>query len=129
MPIDYSKYPLDWHSRIRPAVLERAKNCCEECGVENHRIIKRESGSYIYVDTHNFTEEDFKVKNLKANGYTKIVLTIAHLDHDASNFDVELDRLRAWCQKCHLAFDLPRHIHKRKYGMNVFKSPTLFDEQ
>ena len=97
MPIDYSKYPPDWNSRIRPAVLERANNCCEECGVENNRIIKRSNDSFVYVETDKWFVDDFKVKSLKANGYTKIVLTIAHLDHDASNFDVDIDRLRAWC--------------------------------
>ena len=54
MPIDYKKYPPNWKTEIRPAVLKRANNSCEFCGVENHSI--RPDG-------------------------TKVVLTIAHLDH------------------------------------------------
>lgn len=34
MPIkDKSLYPADWDTVIRPAVLARAKNRCEQCGV------------------------------------------------------------------------------------------------
>jgi hypothetical protein len=35
MPIDYKKYPANWNE-LREAVLERAKNKCEFCGVENY---------------------------------------------------------------------------------------------
>lgn len=91
MPINYKEYPENWLTEIRPAILERAKNCCEFCGIENYTI--------------------------KENG-TKVILTIAHLDHDKFNNDVNLDRLKALCQKCHLQYDLPRHIANRKYGRN-----------
>lgn len=87
MPIDYSRYPPDWFSRIRPAVLKRAKNCCEFCGVKNYAIIDR--GGKV--------------------GKIKIVLTIAHLDHDPENWKVSLKRLRALCQKCHIRYDRAKH--------------------
>lgn len=35
----------------------------------------------------------------------KVILTIAHLDHDKENSEVSDDRLRAWCQYCHLGYD------------------------
>lgn len=73
MPIDYKKYPLNWLSEIRPRILKRAENKCENCGIGNYVI---------------------------RNG-SKIVLTIAHLDHDADNWNVIDDRLAALCQKCH----------------------------
>jgi hypothetical protein len=39
MPIkDWSLYPKDWKTVIRPAILKRAGNCCEECGVQNYSI-------------------------------------------------------------------------------------------
>jgi hypothetical protein len=41
MPIDYSKYPKNWKTEIRPKILERAKNRCENCGVKNHELILR----------------------------------------------------------------------------------------
>lgn len=41
MPINYKDYPSNWKTEIRPAILERAKNCCESCGVKNHSLIHR----------------------------------------------------------------------------------------
>lgn len=90
MPIDYKEYPPNWKTEIRPAVLARANNRCENCGIENYSLTK--SGS-------------------------KVVLTIAHLDHDKHNHEVRLDRLKALCQRCHLKYDLRRHIENRKYGI------------
>lgn len=94
MPINYKEYPANW-GEIRDRILLRAKNKCEECGLINHSIVARGNGKK-----------------------TKIVLTIAHLDHDKLNHDVKDERLKALCQKCHLAYDLPRHIANRKYGRN-----------
>lgn len=48
--------------------------------------------------------------------FTKIILTIAHLDHDKLNHDVKLDRLKALCQRCHLKYDMSHHVDNRKYG-------------
>jgi 5-methylcytosine-specific restriction endonuclease McrA len=79
MPINYSKYPPNWKSEIRPRILKRAENRCEYCGAENYK-------------PHPVTG-------------SKVVLTIAHLDHDPENWDVKDERLAALCQKCHLAYD------------------------
>ena len=38
MPIDYKKYPSNWKTEIRPAIMERAKNCCEFCGVKHYSV-------------------------------------------------------------------------------------------
>jgi len=46
-------------------------------------------------------------KALFASG--KVVLTVAHLDHDPTNN--EPDNLRAMCQRCHLRLDREQHIH------------------
>ncbi|NJL72858.1 MAG: hypothetical protein HC888_15545 [Candidatus Competibacteraceae bacterium] len=37
----------------------------------------------------------------------KVVLTVAHLDHDPSHADPA--RLKALCQRCHLVLDAPLH--------------------
>lgn len=37
-----------------------------------------------------------------------VVLTVAHLDHDKGNNDPA--NLRALCQRCYLAWDLPHHM-------------------
>ncbi len=99
MPIDYSKYPPNWECEIVPRIKERDGHCCKFCGIEN------------------YTE--------KPNG-TKVVLTIAHLDHDAENHEVSDDRLAALCQACHLQYDQHRHVAKRKYGKDYFTQPRLF---
>ena len=90
MPCDYSIYPPDWDER-RERILVRAGQCrdgsgkivqdacCERCGAENNK-------------PHPETE-------------SRVILTIAHLDHDPENWEVEDDRLMALCQKCHLRYD------------------------
>ncbi|CVK17186.1 hypothetical protein Ga0061079_1201 [Apibacter mensalis] len=95
MPIDYKKYPKNWLSELRPRVIKRAKNKCEFCGIENYSI--------------------------KENG-TKVILTIAHLDHDSENHEVKDERLAALCQACHLKYDLSMHIENRKYGKEFRKN-------
>ncbi len=40
-----------------------------------------------------------------AKNPAKVVLTIAHLDHDETNHQVSMDRLAALCQLCHLRYD------------------------
>ena len=102
MPIDYSKYPKDWKTRIRPQILERALNHCERCGVRNHAHIlrsKRNGAIYEYYygvdDVIGFEKP------------VKVVLTIAHLDHDITNNHPE--NLMALCQRCHLRHDKEHH--------------------
>lgn len=87
MPIDYKKYPPNWLTEIRPRILKRADNKCEveKCGAENYK-------------PHPITG-------------SKVVLTIAHLDHDPENWDIKDERLKAMCQKCHLKYD---RIHREK---------------
>jgi 5-methylcytosine-specific restriction endonuclease McrA len=36
---------------------------------------------------------------------SRVVLTVAHLDHTPENCDPS--NLRAWCQRCHNAYDAP----------------------
>jgi hypothetical protein len=50
------------------------------------------------------------------SGRGKVVLTVAHLwrgpcaDHHAAKVKCgEPDHLKAMCQRCHLAYDLPQH--------------------
>lgn len=117
MPINYKEYPANWKTEIRPAVIERAKNCCESCGVKNHSLIHRFGKGF--KDWQYWPEGmESEAWTLAGKKSTKIILTIAHLDHDKLNHDVDLSRLKALCQKCHLAYDLPHHIRNRKYGRN-----------
>jgi|HubBroStandDraft_5_1064220.scaffolds.fasta_scaffold96376_3 hypothetical protein len=123
MPCNYKDYPPNW-KEIRKRILERANNKCENCGVPNN--------AYIYRYGKNkwdFMPEGHKADVMALDGFkfTKIILTIAHLDHDKRNNEISDDRLRAWCQKCHLSYDLPRHIENRRYGRNFRDNQsTLF---
>ncbi len=104
MPCDYSKYPANWKTEIRPAILARAKNCCELCGVENHAIGYRNEQGTFYEIEQSFAG-DMIAQDAKDEGYKiiKIVLTIMHLDHDTTNNDYS--NLKAGCQKCHNSYD------------------------
>jgi len=112
MPIDYKKYPPNW-SEIRKRILERSENKCECCGLENHSEI------FSYKDFDNKTiwqkEEPHnwlfdKIKKVK------VVLTIAHLDHDETNHNVTDDRLKAMCKLCHLRYDVEeKKLRKRTF--------------
>lgn len=115
MPINYKEYPPNWKTEIRPAVLARAKDCCEECQAPNYALIYRPiKGKSDWILAPEGHESDAMA--LDGVKFSKIILTIAHLDHDKLNHDVKLDRLQALCQRCHLKYDLNRHINNWKYG-------------
>ena len=83
-PENKNRYPKNW-KEIRAAILNRAGNKCEFCGIENGAI--KENGS-------------------------KVVLTIAHLDHTPENCNPE--NLRALCQKCHNTYDAKHRAETRR---------------
>jgi hypothetical protein len=112
MPCDYSKYPINWKKVIVPRILKRAENRCEVCGLENKqtvysiKIYMRTRGRYGYrsIWVRNLPDA-LKIEPLGIMKKIKVILTIAHLDHDEGNWDVQDDRLQAMCQKCHLSYD------------------------
>ena len=77
MPCDYRKYPENWFSEIRPAILKRAGNCCE--GIDRFPKCFAINGEF-HPDTGS-----------------RVVLTIAHMNHDIE--DNRPENLRALCQK------------------------------
>lgn len=91
-PENRARYPENWASEVRPGILKRARDRCE--------------GSPKYPDCR------------ARNGYphpvtgSRVVLTIAHLDHTPEN--CEPSNLRAWCQRCHLAYDADHHRRTRQ---------------
>jgi len=87
-PENKARYPKNWQE-IRAAILERAGNCCEFCGVRNHTYRQNAQGKTV-----------------------RVVLTIAHLDHTPEHCDPS--NLRALCQKCHNAYDAPHRAETRK---------------
>lgn len=93
-PENRKRYPKNW-KQIRAAILTRARYLCEWCGVENHATIERSGNP------------------------TRIVLTIAHLDHTPENCDPE--NLRALCQRCHLDYDRHHHMQNARITRQTAK--------
>lgn len=129
MPIDYSEYPSNWKTEIRPAVLQRANNCCEECGAPNHVLIYRPEKGKADWKLVPGPDEGHAADVMALDGikFVKIILTIAHLDHDKLNHDVRLERLKALCQRCHLIYDKNHHAANRKYGRKHKQNNHRFD--
>ena len=115
MPIDYSRYPANWKTEIVPRIIKRAGNACENCGVDNgaelHSIPLRIRDGERYKIKRIWLSSESDLIRLapwRSGGEVKsvrVVLTVAHLDHDEENHDVKDERLRAWCQYCHLNYD------------------------
>jgi hypothetical protein len=112
MPIDYSKYPENWLTEIRPRILARDKNQCKHCGLINYAVIVRgKNGSFRHISYAEWDQIHTKIKYgghnmttaIKYFGFTKIVLTVAHLDQDITNNEDQ--NLASLCQKCHLTHD------------------------
>lgn len=97
------RYPANWKD-LRRQVLERAGHKCEQCGVQNHVYRSKISGQ-VSADPDALVAE--------SNEITYIVLTIAHLEHDELE-TTDITRLRAWCQKCHLAYDHEHHMNNAR---------------
>lgn len=89
-PENRARYPKNWKSEIRPAILKRANDRCEFCGRKNH--------SYVL--------------NEKTGKMVMVVLTVAHLDHQPENCDPS--NLRALCQACHNRYDAKHRAETRR---------------
>ncbi|MCL5994496.1 MAG: hypothetical protein M1546_00380 [Chloroflexi bacterium] len=85
MPMKPGRYPPDWPV-ISARIKARAGHRCERCGVPD--------GAFVYRPAKGRT--------------VRIVLTVAHLDHDTThNDDMNLACL---CQRCHLNHDRRRNL-------------------
>lgn len=124
-PENKARYPKDW-PQISKAIRERAKNSCEKCGAPNGNTVLRGTSEDYHglpcyavpaplgsIGAHVFSADtgdvlDARVvADLEREGWkpVKIVLTVAHLDHQPENCAPE--NLRAWCQRCHNIYDMP----------------------
>jgi hypothetical protein len=125
MPINYQEYHPKWKLISKLIRFNRAKNKCEWCGINNGAVVKRNTnGSFRFpcATEWNMIHSRIKYSNsntnesLKYHGFTKIVLTVAHIDHNKQNN--RFINLAALCQRCHLNHDLKQHINNRRYGRN-----------
>lgn len=87
-PQNKARYPANWKHISEDIRFHRANNRCEVCGVPN----------YVWVNS--------KTRELclsGEDGAIRIILTVAHLDHQPENCDYS--NLMAMCQKCHNNYD------------------------
>jgi hypothetical protein len=98
---------------IRERILERAKNCCEQCGAPDRVSVLRVRGAWRNPATRTWRDKDAIVQDWDpmfeqvSPRTVVIVLTIAHLDNNPyHNAD---DNLAALCQWCHLHHDVALH--------------------
>ena len=137
MPCDYRLYPKDWKA-IRLRILERDGYCCKECGVGNGAVGYRDKDGKFYLwsyiedclENHGRDLFDDVLSNcFDKNGNPtkaiKIVLTVAHLNHDVN--DNSDENLAALCQLHHLRHDIKQHkansreTNRKKKGLqNLF---------
>ncbi len=122
MPCDYSKYPPNWKTEIRPRILARAGNRCELCGAENGACGYRgKTGKWWSLEEiENELERGIDLfdeyealdhcydRKLNPTKPVKIVLTIAHW-YDPNPANCDDSNLKAACQYCHLNHDKNQH--------------------
>lgn len=124
MPINYKEYHPDWKAislRIRK---ERAGDRCEWCGRANRSMWMRSpvSGS-PWVPAVVGLKADMLGKT--GWRFTRIVLSVAHIDHDKSN-NADTN-LAALCQRCHLHHDRHQHASNRRYGRSWKRDQLRMD--
>jgi hypothetical protein len=107
MPIDYKKYPPNWKTEIRPRIMQRANNTCEfeGCTFKHLQLVYSGKINKKIEWFHTLEEAKEKCGILHFEKPIKVVLTIAHLDHDEANWSVSDDRLQAMCQLHHCRYD------------------------
>jgi hypothetical protein len=131
MPIlaeNLARYPENWLSEIRPAILKRARNCCEGCGVPNGIIGYRDgSGTFHGLARAGYRVDYIQRLNPDVHVF-RLVLTIAHLDHVPEHS--EPANLRAFCQRCHFLHDAKHHAETARLRRRArLALRDLFDDQ
>lgn len=113
-PENKARYPKNWKEISAFIRFQRAKGRCEcrgECGTD-HAIENDNYGFHIYNDQGNYDERCYATHGeLHHVTGSKVVLTVAHLDHTPENNDKK--NLRGMCQRCHNKLDAPM----RRAGM------------
>jgi len=119
MPVNYKKYPPNWFTEIRPRIMKRANNACEVTGccfvhlswVLSVKLNGKTLGWFI---------DESEAKNIAKRNTgsiikpVKVIITVAHLNHDEENNDISDEMLMAMCQLHHLRYDVEEKIKRRK---------------
>lgn len=130
-PENKQRYPAEW-PQIRERIRQRAGNRCEKCGLFNHAWGWRDpAGDFHQVAKHPIIQAKWRKGDKPVRppfemliGRTlvsiiEIVCTVAHLDHQPEN--CEDDNLKFWCQRCHLAYDMPHHKTSRYMNARLLR--------
>jgi hypothetical protein len=113
-PENRDRYPDNWPD-ISASIRQRSGGQCEcrgECGRGHRGRCRAWNGN-----RHPVTG-------------SKVVLTVAHLDHTPENCDPE--NLRAMCQACHLSYDAIHHAATRartRHAAQTAGADPLFDPE
>lgn len=107
-PENRDRYPAEWPAISWVIRFIRAGGRCEcrgECGRPVDHL-----------------ERDGRCVNHNGEAahrtYSKVVLTVAHLDHMPENCHPA--NLRAMCQGCHLHYDRDHHAETRRHTRGIF---------
>ncbi len=103
------RYPKNWRA-IREGVRLRTNNQCAQCRAPNGEAIVRADDGRTYMlpggqvfDAANGTPRGYARGSEYDGRLVRVVLTVAHLDHNEANNDPA--NLSALYQRCHLAHD------------------------
>lgn len=135
MPIrsEFRKFYLSpaW-IEARNTRLAAANHRCERCGKADRALIwVVRDGTGRWSENGQMWHDDLgRVIAPPSNRSwhrIRCVLTVAHLDHDPPSIDQT--RLRAWCQHCHIKYDVYAHrqqmrLMNERYAQQI----TLFEE-
>jgi len=126
-PENRGRYPADW-PEIRERILARAGRRCEwpGCGAWHRALGYWRGERFVYLPRAlREAGVDRPCTIAAVDGPLKIIriiLTIAHLDHQPENCDPA--NLRAWCQRHHLAYDAEHHA-RTAYATRLARANTL----
>jgi hypothetical protein len=125
MPINYRDYHPKW-TLIRRMILRRAGNCCEQCSARNGSLLDTKEMQRPLPSLFPLLDPDLQdALDFRRDQYKRVILTVAHLDHDRNNN--RFHNLRCLCQKCHLAHDLAQRVFSFKYGKETqYQNGKLF---
>ncbi len=121
-------YGREWRTVIRPRILERDGHRCHFCRKPNDETVYQivEPGrrmwwietmlfepynKHLLTNTGKLVTVDADSLPLQRGYQVRVVLTVAHLNHDPS--DMRDDNLAALCQWCHLHHDQQHHAETR----------------
>lgn len=105
-------YGREWRTEIRPRILLRAAKRCEFCGVADRAMGTRDGRGTFHALTPAELDASTAEGELRGRRVIRIVLTIAHIDHNPSN-NADTN-LKALCQRCHLRHDRAQHVENRR---------------